>query len=342
MQFGIFDQNDHGPYPLGEQYENRLKLIEFYDQAGFRTYHMSEHHATPLSLTPSPSVFLAAVAQRTSRLRLGPLVYVLPAHHPLRLAEEICMLDQLSNGRLDVGVGRGASPHELEHFGIDPEQAPAIYVEAYNVIKQALTQSEINFKGKHFNFENVPIEMKPAQLPHPPFWYAVPVPDGAVWPAQNGINVVCGGPVAKIREITDRYRAEWAAAGNAPDDIPLLGINRFVVAADTDREAMELGRRAWPAFYASFMTLWKKHGTQPRYARIPEDFDTVVKNGGAIAGSPGTIRDAVRNMADEAGASYFITQFSFGNLSHEEVLHSAGIFAREVLPASRERVAKAV
>ena len=74
--------------------------------------------------------------------------------------------------------------------------------------------------------------------------------------------------------------------GNSPEQMPLLGINRFVVAADTDREAMELGRRAWPSFYASFMKLWKKHGTQPRYARIPEDFDAMVQNGGAIAGSP--------------------------------------------------------
>jgi len=87
MQFGIFDQNDRGPSPLAEQYENRLKLIDFYDQVGFRTYHMSEHHSTPLNLTPSPSVFLAAAAQRTRRLRLGALVYILPAHHPLRLAE---------------------------------------------------------------------------------------------------------------------------------------------------------------------------------------------------------------------------------------------------------------
>jgi alkanesulfonate monooxygenase SsuD/methylene tetrahydromethanopterin reductase-like flavin-dependent oxidoreductase (luciferase family) len=252
------------------------------------------------------------------------------------------MLDHLSNGRLDVGVGRGASAHELQYFGIDPDQAPAMYVEAYNVIKQALTQPQVNFNGKHYHFENVPIEMKPAQLPHPPFWYAVPVPEGTAWPAQNGINVVCGGPVSKVREITDRYRAEWAAAGNTPHDIPLLGINRFVVAADTDREAMELGRRAWPVFYANFMKLWNKHGTQPRYARIPEDFDTMVKNGGALAGSPGTIRNYVSNIVSEAGASYFVAQFSFGDLSHEEVLHSAGIFAREVLPASWERVARAV
>ena len=343
MQFGIFDQNDRGPYQLAEQYENRLKLIEFYDSAGFRTYHMSEHHATPLSLTPSPSVFLAAVAQRTKRLRFGPLVYVLPVHHPLRLAEEICMLDHLGRGRLEVGIGRGASPHELHYFGIDPEQAPAMYVEAYNVIRQALTRDEVTFQGTFYNFDKVPFELKPAQLPHPPFWYAVPVPEGAAWPAQNRINIVCGGPLPRVREITDRYRAEWAAAGNSLDDIPLMGINRFVVAADTDREAMERGRRAWPLFYASFMKLWKKHGTQPRYARIPEDFDTVVKNGGAIAGSPGTIRDQVRSMADQAGASYFISQFSFGDLSQEEVLQTAGIFAREVVqPASAERVARAV
>src|SRR4029079_5360799 len=101
MQFGIFDQNNNGPYSLTDQYEDRLQLIEFYDRAGFRTYHMSEHHSTPLNLTPSPSVFLAPVWQRTKRLRLGALVYVLPAHHPLRLAEEICMLDHLSHGRVE-------------------------------------------------------------------------------------------------------------------------------------------------------------------------------------------------------------------------------------------------
>jgi alkanesulfonate monooxygenase SsuD/methylene tetrahydromethanopterin reductase-like flavin-dependent oxidoreductase (luciferase family) len=195
---------------------------------------------------------------------------------------------------------------------------------------QALTQSEVSFVGKHFHFENVPIETKPLQLPHPPLWYAVPVPEGAAWPAQHGINVVCGGPLPRVREITDRYRAEWAAAGRAQDTLPLLGINRFVVAADTDREAIALGRRAWPSFYASFMKLWNKHGSQPRYARIPDDFDAVVKNGGAIAGSPGTLREQVSRMAEQAGANYFISQFSFGDLTHEEVMHSVGLFAREL------------
>ena len=145
-----------------------------------------------------------------------------------------------------------------------------------------------------------------------------------------------------MRDITDRYRAEWAAVGNAPELLPLLGINRFVIAADTDRQAMELGRRAWPGFHASFMKLWKKHGTQPRFARLPEDFDSMVQGGGALAGSPGTLRDRVRTMTDEAGANYFITQFSFGDLSQQEVLHSAGIFAREVLPEWPDRRERAV
>src|SRR5260221_13420312 len=109
MQFGVFDQNDHGRYPLGEQYENRLQLIGFYDRAGSRTYHMSEHHSTPLNLTPSPSVFLAAGAQRTKRLRFGALVSVLPAHHPLRLAVETGQLCHVSGGPVDGGSVRGST-----------------------------------------------------------------------------------------------------------------------------------------------------------------------------------------------------------------------------------------
>ena len=341
MEFGIFDQNDAGIYPLGEQFESRLRLLEFYDQAGFRAYHMSEHHSTPLSRTPSPSVFLAAASQRTRKLRLGALVYVLPMHHPLRLAEEICMLDHLTGGRVDIGIGRGASPHELEHFGVDPAIAPAMYVEAYNVIKLALTREDVSFAGAHYHFADVPFRIKPRQQPHPPFFYAVPTAEGAAWPAHNAINIVAGGSVANVRAISDRFRFEWDAGGGQ-GEMPLIGINRFVVVADTDQKALELGRRAWPDFHQSFMTLWKKHGTTPRYARLPEDFDTVLANGGAIIGSPATIRDAIDTMISDAGASYFIAQFSFGNLAHEEVLQSARIFAEQVIAPQKQPVAAAV
>ena len=95
MDFGVFDHLDRGKAEIHEHYEERLQLIEAYDDAGFHGYHVAEHHFTPLGMAPSPSVFLAAIAQRTKRLRFGPLVYALPLHNPLRLLEEICMVDQL-------------------------------------------------------------------------------------------------------------------------------------------------------------------------------------------------------------------------------------------------------
>ena len=113
MKFGVFDHMDRSGPDLGQLYQNRLALVEAYDRAGFYGYHVAEHHGTPLGLSPSPSVFLSAVAQRTERLRFGPMVYVLSTYHPLRILEEICMLDQLSGGRLEVGIGRGISPIEL-------------------------------------------------------------------------------------------------------------------------------------------------------------------------------------------------------------------------------------
>src|ERR1700754_2759819 len=115
MRFGVFDHLDRAggaDLDIAKQYADRLELVEQYERAGFYAYHLAEHHGTPLGLAPSPGLFLAAVAQRTTTLRFGPLVYPLGLYHPLRLAEEICMLDQMSGGRLELGVGRGASPYE--------------------------------------------------------------------------------------------------------------------------------------------------------------------------------------------------------------------------------------
>ena len=112
LQFGLFDWIEWDQAPASDIFEQRLQMLEYADQAGFFCYHLAEHHVTPLSVAPSPTVFLAAAAQRTQRLRLGPLVYLLPFYNPLRLLHEICMLDHLSRGRLELGVGRGISPGE--------------------------------------------------------------------------------------------------------------------------------------------------------------------------------------------------------------------------------------
>ncbi len=134
--------------PLDAFYEDRLKLIEAYDRAGIYGYHCAEHHSTPLGMAPSPSVYLAAIGQRTRRLHFGPLVYTLALYHPLRLAEEICMLDQMSRGRLLVGVGKGISPIEVGYYGVDYKNADKMYAEALAIILQALTKRDGRFRGR--------------------------------------------------------------------------------------------------------------------------------------------------------------------------------------------------
>ena len=119
LEFGLFDWIEWDKSAPNEIFENRLRMLEYADRSGFYSYHLAEHHITPLSVSPSPAVFLAAAAQRTTNLRLGPLVFLLPFYNPIRLYHEICMLDNLSNGRLDLGVGRGVSPVEAAEFGVD-------------------------------------------------------------------------------------------------------------------------------------------------------------------------------------------------------------------------------
>ena len=213
MRFGVFDHMDRSGPDLGQQYQCRLTLVEAYDRAGFYAYHVAEHHGTPLGLSPSPSVFLSAVAQRTERLRFGPMVYVLSTYHPLRILEEICMLDQLSGGRLEVGIGRGISPIELAFYGIkDESEAKQRYEETLSLLLESGRGGPITHSGEYFSVEDFPMELHPVQKPFPPLWYGIARPATVDWTAERGINGVCNGPASVVRKITDQYRAVLAAA----------------------------------------------------------------------------------------------------------------------------------
>ena len=248
MRFGIFDHLDDSGVPLTRHFEDRLKLVEAYDRAGFYGYHLAEHHNTPLGYAPSPSVFLAAVAQRTRQLRFGPMVYLLPLYHPLRLIDEICMLDQMSGGRFMYGVGRGISPVEVGFYGIDFATGAAQFREAFDAIRIGLTEDELTYHGKFYNFDHVPIAMKPFQKPYPELWYGLGNPASVPWAAANAANTVTRRPPEQVRAITDSYRAEWKKLGRTDADLPLLGVNRHIIIADTEAEALDTARRGYPAW----------------------------------------------------------------------------------------------
>jgi alkanesulfonate monooxygenase SsuD/methylene tetrahydromethanopterin reductase-like flavin-dependent oxidoreductase (luciferase family) len=207
--FGLFDWIDRGTAPLHQLYAERLQLLEAADAAGFFGYHLAEHHATPLGMAPSPALFLTAAAQCTRRIRLGPLVYLLPLYNPLRLIEEVCMLDHLSGGRLELGVGRGVTPYELGYFGVDAAGSRAIFTEALAVLVAGLTHERLTFTGQHYQYHDVPMELHPLQQPYPPLWYPTHNPESVVYAARHGYHFVSLGPAAHVRQHVDMYWQTW-------------------------------------------------------------------------------------------------------------------------------------
>ncbi len=333
MKFGVFDHMDRAGADLGRQFEDRLKLIELYERSGFHAYHLAEHHATPLGMAPSPSVFLAAVAQRTKTLRFGPLVYTLNLYHPLRLIDEICMLDQMSGGRLELGVGRGISPYEVGYYGVDPATGPERFAELLAVVLKGLTEKRLNHDGKYFSFKDVPMEIQPVQRPHPPLWYGANSLESADRLAEQGLNVVVGMKADAVGAFSARYRAAWNAFGHDEAALPFIGLSRHIVVGDTDREAQSAAKRAYALWYDALIHLWRAHGVGLPRQMIPAEFEGALAGGYVVAGSAATVRDRLKRDNEIAGINYCLCRLAFGDLSFEESSRSLELFARDVMPA---------
>ena len=331
VEFGLFDHVDRGEAPLGDLYASRLSLIETADRAGFRTYHVAEHHATPLGMAPSPGIFLATVAQRTRRIRFGPLVYILPLYSPLRLIEEICMLDQLSGGRFELGVGRGISPYELAYCGLNFHEAAEMYTEALEVVLAGLQTRRLTHRGRYYHYLGVPIELEPVQKPHPPLWQGVVSPESAREAARRGASVAGNAPNATMKSIAEAYYEARQAAGSSVGGAGLVGAQRHVYVAETDAEAVETARPAYRVWYESLTSLWRAFGSIP--FRFSETLERAQSNDAAIVGSPATVRAEIERHLAETGCNYFITRFAYGSLTHEQAARSLALFASEVLPS---------
>jgi alkanesulfonate monooxygenase SsuD/methylene tetrahydromethanopterin reductase-like flavin-dependent oxidoreductase (luciferase family) len=339
LEFGVFDHVDRNDLPLSEFYEQRLQVIEAFDRFGFYAYHVAEHHFTPLGMAPSPSVFLSAIGQRTKRLRFGTFVYALPVHHPLRVLEEICMLDHMSGGRLEIGFGRGSIAFEISYYGQKAEERQQIYAERLELILKAFTVDRLTWNGRYDRFENVPMELAPYQKPHPPLWYGAHSPDSAERAARKGLNIVTNDMPANTRAIVDRYRQVWRelqeTRTNAPAS-PKMGMVRFILVADTDAEAMRIARRAYLRWRASFTYLSEMNGTLPQSPLRVDSFDTLIAQGQGIAGSPETVRAFLAAQIAECGVNYIVGQFCFGDLTIDEMLRSVELFSADVVPALRK------
>jgi alkanesulfonate monooxygenase SsuD/methylene tetrahydromethanopterin reductase-like flavin-dependent oxidoreductase (luciferase family) len=336
VAFGIFDHLERRDVPLGQLYEERLQLIEAADRAGMFCYHLAEHHATPLGMSPSPSVFLAAAAMRTRRIHLGPLVYLLPLYHPIRLVEEICMLDQLSGGRLEVGVGRGVSPYELAYFNVNFLESRDIFEESLEAIVQGLRERKMSHRGERYKFAGAPIELAPKQSPNPPFWYGASTPEGLAFAARHRMQIVTGGPnvivkgtMQAYRELLDKFRDSADDLNPQVKELKMGGVRHFFV-ADTDQQAEEIAIPAYRVYYHNIVKLWRDFGTVPTL--FTDDLMRARSADAAIVGSPKSAREKIAAYFEQSGANYLVLSFAWGSLSYQQSRHSLDLFASEVMP----------
>ena len=334
MKFGVMDHVDDSGLATQAHFAARLTFVETLDQVGFHSYHVAEHHGTRLGFAPSPNVYLSAVAQRTRQLRFGPMVYVAGLYHPMRLAEEICMLDQMSGGRLQIGLGRGAVSIEQELYGIDPQVAARRYEEARDLVLAALSAQTVNFSGEHFQVRDFPMVLRCLQQPRPPLWYGLGHPEGAVWAAAHAANVISLRPAAMARAALDRYRQEWQRLGGAQPDLPFMGVCRHVVVAETDAEALGAARTAFRRWRASLSALWDQRGVAFPLP-MPHSWDELEAGGMAIAGSPRRVAEFVRAQNAAVAGNFLMCQMMFGDMPLEFAQQSARLFAFEVVPQLR-------
>jgi alkanesulfonate monooxygenase SsuD/methylene tetrahydromethanopterin reductase-like flavin-dependent oxidoreductase (luciferase family) len=330
VRFGVFDWIDLNPR-LGspaDTYDQRLQVIEHLDRSGYWAYHVAEHHSTPLGSAPSPSLFLSSAIQRTRTLRMGPMVFLLPLYHPVRLVEEICMLDQLSRGRIELGVGRGASPFELAQFGVDANESRVLFEEAFQLIIEGLSTGHLG---------NADLILRPYQQPYPPLWYPTDNPDRVAWVGEHGINLLMRrmSKGASAAEFAATYRRQLEANRDRPGRLnghvaePAVGVVRHIFIAESDEEALRDAREAWKVFAESHSYLQLQHGL-PIAAQA--DFDAQLAEQMVLVGSPSTVRDGVRDVVRTSTCNYFASCFSWGNLSTEQMLRSIELFTREVRP----------
>ena len=367
MKFGIFDhierRDDVGQAQL---YEERLQLMEQADQAGIYSYHVAQHHHSPLCLAPNQSVLLAAAAQRTRHMRFGPLVYVLPLHHPIRLIEEVCMVDQISDGRLDMGVGPGTGGGtELAMWGQNPDRNYELFEETLDILRTGLRAEFLTYSGEFFDFVDVWMELRPRQTPHPPLWWA----GGPESAAQRAANFIANGSIEQIATVTQIYRDEWenARAHDAANvyrpAAPLYGGTRRILICDSVEEARERGIEAYHSYLSHFAKPAPEGGDASSGAAGA--FNSVVRESewfkqqqvteapssrpnsvltmritpeqaidaeALLVGTAESVRRYVERYVEESGANYFVGSFQWGDLTHEEASHSLERFASEVMP----------
>ena len=310
---------------LADVFARALQRIEIMDRTGFDAVWLAEHHFSSFSVCPSVHMMGVLAAARTTRLRIGTGVSLAPFYHPLRLAEEVALLDVLSGGRVNWGAGRGFARVEFENFGVPPDESTSRFREAVEIVLRAWTDERLTFAGTHYRFDGVEVLPKPMQSPHPPVWMAATSEAALDWAAGRGFSILMD-PHASARDIGQKrrhYAERLAAAGHslAGRDLPVA---RLLALGKTEAEAREVARRGAQWIVDSYF------GAQHRPVGVTDPnkpgIDPVERYLAEVIlhGTPEAVLDEILRLRQEIGLDYLLC----APLSHQTFM----LLTEQILP----------
>jgi len=336
-QFGVFsllsvpDVRDEVALVQGE-----LEINVAAEAAGFDSVWLAEHSGSRYGLIASPQVMAAAIAARTSRIRIGTGVSVLPLHHPLRLANDFAMIDVLSNGRLDYGIGRGYSAEEYASYGLDVAENRERFDEALEVITRAWTQESFSYSGKHYVIPQVQSVPSVIQRPHPPLYIAAGSASTVEWAGAHLVRMLSSsGSAANIRRKWDAYREAGRAAGHSEEAVEAALAQSWVVkhihVAEDDATAVA---EAGPPFIWYFNLLANRRMFDGPNNTPPLAWWQV--HGACYFGSPATVAEQLRAWHEASGVTNTLCWMNTGGMPTDRVLRSVRLFGEQVIPRLRD------
>jgi alkanesulfonate monooxygenase SsuD/methylene tetrahydromethanopterin reductase-like flavin-dependent oxidoreductase (luciferase family) len=321
------------PFPI--YYQQVLEQVALAEELGWECFWFTEHHFLLYGgPEPNPAVFMAAAAARTSRIRLGSAISILPLHHPIQLAEDYAMVDVLSGGRLEYGMGLGNTAVDFEVYGVPREESRDRFHEASEVILKAWSNERFGHEGRFWRFEDVPVYPRPTQQPHPPIWVAGASADSLGWAGRHGANVMTVAhplPPEAYRPGLEAWRAGLAEAGLTPSDRHCK-IHLRVWVEEDRAHAREVAEDALARYDG--LSAFGRRATP--YDRAKYDFPGMLAAGRNVYGNPDDCIRAIEATLRNYEFDIFSTTFNFGGMQHDDVKRSMRLFAKEVMPAFKD------
>ncbi len=323
MKFAVgLLQSQTGSEPDGKIFRQAIEQVRMAEALGFHSAWFTEQHFNSFGVCPDPLTLVAHLAGVTKQIRLGTSVVVLSIHNPVSVAEQVAFVDQLSEGRLDLGIGKGHPRQKYTAFGAEAGENEARFYEAHDLLKKAWLNDEFSFQGQFFRAESIRVVPKPFQLPHPPLWVATfGNPDMIRFAAHNGYPLLHTFTGDSLKQNLELYRAEYSGtAAPAMNLIRMVYIERDGAAA---REAMR-GPARW--------YLDNNPGRPALIADYDQAIDDFIKRLGII-GSPDECIETIRGLREEHHIDFLACIFGPGGMAHENIMASMRLFAERVMPA---------